>query len=165
MAEKAMKKIPNRKKSGSGPGQLQTAVDGPTPSPMGPWGPNGIRAPRRPNLYQLQGDHLHITYSPVAFDGQPNLVYHDSHQTLSFSGKAVRTTSVEFGTLVSVTIGPDNGYRSTIFTLVAPTVTLTTMSHTPVKTFGITTIKEIGIGQTQVYTVTELSGAASIVEF
>src|SRR5947209_10277297 len=73
MAEKAIKKIPNRKKPGSGPGQLQTAVDGPTPSPMGPWGPNGIRAPRRPNLYQLQGDHLHITYSPAAFDGQPNL--------------------------------------------------------------------------------------------
>src|SRR5947207_15362025 len=100
MAEKAMKKIPNRKKSGSGPGQLQTAVDGPTPSPMGPWGPNGIRAPRKANLYQLQGHHLHITYSPAGFDGQPYLIYPDVHQTLNFSGNAIRTTNTEFGKLV-----------------------------------------------------------------
>ena len=146
-------------------GPLEATADGPTPSPMGPWGPSGIQSPRRPNLYQLQGDHLHITFSPSGFDGKPYFTYHDAHQALNFSGNAIRTTNTEFGALVSVTIGLGIGGRSTVFTLVAPAVALIATSHAPLKTFGITTIQEIGIGQTQVYAATELSGAASIVKF
>jgi hypothetical protein len=116
-------------------------------------------------LYQLRGDHLRITYSPSGFDGQKYFTYHDAKQMLNFSGDAIRTINAEFGTLVSVTLASNAGNQSTEFTLVVPVVKLFSSTQAPVKTFGITTIQEPGIDQTQMYTVTELSGTASIVDF
>jgi hypothetical protein len=153
-------------------GSKDTSVDllpredvAPSPTPMGPWGPEGIRAPQIPNLYQLRGDHLHITYSPSGFDGRKYFTYHDAKQMLNFRGDAVRIANAEFGTLVSVTLASNARNQSTEFTLVVPVVKLFASTQAQVKTFGITTIQEIGIDQTQLYTVTELSGTASIVQF
>ena len=44
-----------------------------------------------PNLYQLHGHHLHITYSTSSIDGKPRFQYHDPFQTLQFSGDQIRT--------------------------------------------------------------------------
>ena len=144
---------------------LATDEVAPSPTPMGPWGPGGIRAPRTPNLYQLRGDHLHVTYSPAGFDGRKYFTYHDARQMLNFRGDAVRIADAGFGTLVSVTLASNAANQSTEFTLVVPLVRLFGSTQAPVKTFGITTTQEPGIDQTQMYTVTELSGTASIVEF
>jgi hypothetical protein len=117
-------------------------------------------------LYQLRGAHLRITYSPAGFDGRKYFTYHDAKQMLNFSGDAVRTINAEFGTLVSVTLASNAGNQSTEFTLVVPLVKLfVSTTQAQVKTFGFTTIQDPGIDQTQMYTVTELSGTASIVKF
>jgi hypothetical protein len=132
---------------------------------MDPWGPGGVRAPRKPNLYQLRGSSLHITYSPSGFDGKKSFIYHDPRQTLDFYGDEVRIAVAEFGTLVSVTLAPAVGPRSTDFTLVVPNVNLFGTTQAEIKTFGLMTIQEIGVGQTQLNTVEELSGVAALVEF
>lgn len=135
------------------------------PSPMGPWGPGGIRAPRKPNLYQLRGESLNITYSPASFNGQSYFMYHDRHRMLEFYGDAIRSGVQDFGTFVSVVLDPEMGPRSTMFTVLLPNVTLAGTTQTQIETFGLTTIQEIGIDQNEMYGVTELSGTAAIVEF
>lgn len=119
----------------------------------------------KPNLYQLRGEHLSITYSPAGFDGRSYFTYHDRNRTLEFYGDAIRTGVQDFGTFVSVVLDPEMGPRSTVFTVLLPNVTLAGATQTQIETFGLTTIKEIGIDQNEMYAVTELSGTAAIVEF
>ena len=57
-----------------------------------------------PNLYQLQGKNLHVTYSTSGIDGRAHFSYQDTHQSLSFRGDEIRTQETEIGTLVSVTL-------------------------------------------------------------
>ena len=45
-----------------------------------------------PNLYQLQGGPIHVTYSTTSIDGQPHFSYQDPHQTLFFKGDDIRVT-------------------------------------------------------------------------
>jgi hypothetical protein len=138
---------------------------GPSPSPMGPWGPDGVQDPRLPNLYQLQSDNLQITYSPSGYDGQVYLIYHHARQMREFRGGQVRTVTGEWGALVTVTL-ESAGNRSTDFTLAVPKVVLTgAMPAAAVKTFAFMTLQEIGTGQNQLYAAVDLSGTASRVEF
>ena len=124
-----------------------------------------------PNLYQLHGHHLHITYSTSSIDGKPRFQYHDPFQTLQFSGDQIRTLDSEIGTLVTVTIRLTPDFGSTSFTLMVPQVHLDQSSESNVKTFGVTTLHRFSIapqldmGQTEHYTVAELSGTASLVAF
>jgi hypothetical protein len=57
-----------------------------------------------PNLYQLKGHGLHVTYSTSSIDGRPRLSYQDTHQMHSFVGDEIRTDPSEIGTLVTVTL-------------------------------------------------------------
>src|SRR5262245_51950247 len=57
-----------------------------------------------PNLFQLSGHHLHITYSPSGVDGKPSMTYQDSHQSVSFKSNEIRTVECDVGILVSVTL-------------------------------------------------------------
>ena len=124
-----------------------------------------------PDLYQLQGAQLHITYSTTSLDGKPRFVYQDASQTLAFEGDQIRTVITEIGILVTVTIRMtiDNG--STTFTLLVPTVNLGPSNNAFIDTEGITTIHRFSTvpafnqGQTELYTVTRLTGTASFVPF
>lgn len=49
-----------------------------------------------PNLYQLSGQHLHVTYSTTSLDGKPILTYQDSHQGKSFKGGVTTMHSTSF---------------------------------------------------------------------
>lgn len=128
--------------------------------------------PVAPNLYKLSGGHMHVTYSASDKAGQPHLSYEDGTRTLSFTGNQIRETKTEMGTLVSVTIRMTVDTGSTIFTLLVPTVNLASPSSpAQVKTYGITTVHRFSVvpaanrGQTELYTMTELSGTASLVVF
>jgi hypothetical protein len=55
-----------------------------------------------PNLFQLQGDDVSITYSTSGFDGKPHFGYQDAVQSKQFSGDQIRTTESELGALVTV---------------------------------------------------------------
>ena len=125
-----------------------------------------------PNLYQLSGGGLHITYSTSSFDGTPKFHYQDALQTHDFSGPDIRTTNTEIGTLVSVTIRKTIDSGSTSFSLLVPVVNLTGPGDKEtVYTIGITTVHRFSIvqafmkGQIESYSVTNLSGMASEVLF
>lgn len=128
-------------------------------------------ANQAPNLYELHGDHLAVTYSTTSIDGKPRLTYHDVHRTLSFQGDEISTIDTGIGQLVSVTLAsaPDQG--STTFTLLVPDVRLGTADAAPITTEGVTTLHRTSIapqtlvGQTDLYRMHRLTGTARAVEF
>ena len=81
------------------------------------------------------------------------------------------TLDSEIGTLVTVTIRLTVDTGSTSFTLVVPQVNLDQSNHAHITTFGVTALHRFSVvpafneGQTELYTVTELSGTAALVAF
>jgi hypothetical protein len=124
-----------------------------------------------PDLYELTGDHLTITYSTTSIAGGPRFSYKDASQTLSFKGDEIRQTKTEIGTLISVTTHMTVDTGSTSFTLLLPAVRLAGSSPAQIHTVGITTVHRFSVipamnlGQTEVYTTTKLSGTAKFVVF
>ncbi len=132
---------------------------------------SAARPVNTPDLYQLHGDQLHITYSTTSIDGKPRFDYQDASQTLAFEGDQIRTITTEIGTLVTVTICMTIDRGSTTFTLLVPTVNLDPSNQVRIEAKGITTIHRFSIvpafnqGQTELYTVSPLTGTASFVNF
>ncbi|MGH3773227.1 MAG: hypothetical protein ACRDRW_17835 [Pseudonocardiaceae bacterium] len=126
---------------------------------------------KTPDLFQLQGGQLHVTYSTTSFGGKPQFFYQDALRTLTFQGDQIRTVNTEIGTLVTVTILTTVDTGSTTFTLLVPTVNLGLATSIAISTEGITTIHRsspipvFNLGQTELYTVTPLIGTASFVAF
>lgn len=122
-----------------------------------------------PNLYQVSGKHLHISYSTTGIDGKPKFTYQDLHQTLSFSGEEIRTIHTEVGVLVSVTIRLTVDTGGTTFSLLVPRVNIPSEQVVPIQTVGITTVHKFSIipviGQRDLYHTTHLTGSASRVRF
>jgi|ERR1041385_3872538 hypothetical protein len=126
---------------------------------------------RVPNLFQVHGRHLHVTFSTTSINGQPRFTYQDAHGSQSFEGDAIRSVESEIGTLVTVTIARTVDSGSTSFTLLVPNVNLDQDISVPITTEGITTIHRFSIvpafnhGQTEIYRVDPLRGTASLVDF
>jgi hypothetical protein len=126
-------------------------------------------AATQPNLYELSGDGIKITYTLEPILGGPQFNYDDGKKSHLFKGGEIRTEDTEIGTLVSVTIhlGVDTG--STSFSVVLPKVGLGTSSSEPITTIGITTVHKRRIpgptppGQDDLYTVHPMKGTAKIV--
>jgi hypothetical protein len=125
-----------------------------------------------PDLYQLHGDGISVTYHPVFVGGLPALTYQDAQRTLSFRGNEIRRVDVpDLGTIVSVTLVMTVDTGSTTFSLLVPPVNLPnhTGASTHISTVGITTVHRrspvpaANLGQRAVYTVTHLHGSASLV--
>jgi hypothetical protein len=128
-------------------------------------------AAKKPNLYQLSGHKIQITYSTSSFDGQPLFHYQDPSQNLQFKGKEIRTIDTQGGTLVAVTLNLTPDLGSTSFTLLVPGVGLGLSDSAHIETAGITTLHKTSIvgpalqGQTDFYTFHPLQGTASFVVF
>ncbi|HEV7807169.1 MAG TPA: hypothetical protein VGO80_15210 [Solirubrobacteraceae bacterium] len=124
-----------------------------------------------PTSYTLQGDGLHVSYSTTSFQGMPHFDYHDGHITQSFVGDEIRTEQTEIGTLVTVTIMLTADRGATSFSLLLPTVNVGPSKSASISTIGITTRHRFAIpvslnlGQTELYTVTQLTGTAEDVDF
>ena len=127
------------------------------------------QAAQTPNLYQLSGKHLNITYSTTGIDGKPHFSYQDLQQTLSFTGDQIRSVVTEIGTLVSVTIRMTVDTGGTTFSLLLPRENIPGEQTEPLETVGITTLHRFSVlpinGQRDFYTVTRLQGSASRVFF
>jgi hypothetical protein len=143
-----------------------------------PTTPTLVPAVRRPNFYSLHSNviqggqfSLYIVYSTNGIAGQPVFEYHDSNQTLSFSGDQIQSAELPIGTLVTVTTRLTVDAGSTTFTLFVPQINLGQALSTNITTFGVTTIHRfslvpaLNLGQTELYTVTELLGTAEQVVF
>ncbi|MDZ8186006.1 MAG: hypothetical protein RMX96_14280 [Nostoc sp. ChiSLP02] len=131
---------------------------------------------RTPNLYNLtgynnRGAKIQVNYSSSSITGKPLFTYRDQKQTLNFSGSDIRTTELEIGTLVTVTIVRTVDTGSTTFSVLLPRVNLGKNYQVPIETKGITTINrfsvipQFNLGQTQTYTIINLKGTAQSVVF
>jgi hypothetical protein len=126
-------------------------------------------AATKPNLYELSGDGIKITYTLQPIAGPPQFNYDDGKLSHLFTGKDIRTIDAEIGTLVSVTIHltPDSG--STSFTVLIPKVGLGQSTSEPITTIGITTVHRRRVpgptpqGQDDLYTVHPMQGTAKFV--
>lgn len=124
-----------------------------------------------PDLYELRGAELHITYSTTSFDGTARFTYQDATRALNFVGDQIRLVDTEVGTLVTVTLCRTVDSGSTTFSLLVPTINLGPSNQSPIDTVGITTIHRFSIvpafnqGQTELYKITPLTGLASFVPF
>jgi hypothetical protein len=132
---------------------------------------NTAAGSKTPTQYMLHGHGLRVTFSTTSFDGTPRFDYHDNHRTHAFVGDEIRIEQTEIGMLVSVTIQLTVDSGSTSFSLLVPTVNLGTAISTPICTIGITThhkfslVPSLNLGQTEMYTVTQLTGTAQAVDF
>jgi hypothetical protein len=126
---------------------------------------------RVPNTYQVNGRGIAVRYLTTYTDGKPHFAYTDGQRALFFEGDAIRTLQSELGLLVSVTIFQTVDTGSTSFTLLVPAVNLDQSDQAPITTEGITTTHHFSInptfnrGQTEHYTVVQLSGMASLMNF
>ena len=124
-----------------------------------------------PNLYQLSGHHLHVTYSPSGMDGKPSMTYQDTHQSKSFKGDEIRTVECDLGTLVSVTLRMTVDVGSTTLSVLIPRMRVSPAGGAAVNTECITTVHNTSFapltlqGQLDHYTVTSLRGTAQAVAF
>jgi hypothetical protein len=125
-----------------------------------------------PNIYQLHSAQITVNYSTGDLGSIKALEYQDAIQNLTFKGDEIRTVKTELGTLVTITIRKTIDSGSTSFTLLVPTVNLPG-PNVPVNitTEGITTLHRFSVvprfnqGQTELYSVTQLTGIAEAVPF
>ena len=124
----------------------------------------------QPNLYELSGRGINVTYSSSSISGKPLFNYHDNFQVRSFSGDETQVVDGIIGKLVSVFLIRTVDGGSTSFTLVVPSVTLPQSNVANIVTEGITTLHKFSIigppqGQTELYTFHKLHGTARFVVF
>ena len=127
-------------------------------------------ADTKPNLYEVSGSGISVTYSTTSITGKPVLTYHDAAQTKTFTGDEIQTQTSVLGTLVSVFLMRTIDGPSTSFTLLVPGVRLSGPEVVNISTEGITTLHKFSIvgpptGQTELYTVYVLEGTARFVVF
>jgi len=123
-----------------------------------------------PNLYELSGDRVAVTYSTTSIDGKPRFSYRKGRQTLDFAGSDIKSESTGIGTLVSVVIAsvPDKG--TTSFSLLLPAIQLGDSKRVSLRTIGIETLAKTSIagpppGVQQTYKAVGLRGSAKLVQF
>lgn len=131
---------------------------------------NGATTTKQPNLYELSGDGIQISYSTTSIAGQPMFSYHDATLSKTFVGNQIQTVNTAAGTLVSVVILPTVDAGSTTFSVIIPGVNLRFSDTASISTYGLTTIHKFSIvmppnGQTEFNTTHELKGTASFVVF
>jgi hypothetical protein len=125
---------------------------------------------KKPNLYELSGDRIKITYTLQPIAGPPQFNYDDGKLSRLFKGDEIRTVDTnEVGTLVSVTIHLEIDRGSTTFTVLIPKVSLGASTSEPITTVGITTVHNRPVvgptpqGQDDLYTVHPMKGTAKFV--
>lgn len=124
-----------------------------------------------PNLFQLSGGGVKVTYSTSSFDGKPRLSYQKGNKKLEFAGTEIRVDNTEIGNLVTVTVAKtiDRGFTS--FSVLIPEVLLAKLgAKQAIKTIGILTEHRLTIGgpvkgPLETYKVIALRGTATRVLF
>jgi hypothetical protein len=123
----------------------------------------------QPNMYELHGAGIHVTYSTTSFSGKPLFSYHDHSQVKDFTGDQIKSLQTDIGTLVTVVIHITVDRGSTTFSLLIPHVNLPPTDVANITAEGITTLQKFSLppptGQTQFYTVHTLHGTARFVVF
>jgi hypothetical protein len=123
----------------------------------------------KPDLYELTGNGITVSYLPTGAGGLAHFSYQDSQRTLHFIGAQIRRVQVpDLGAVVSVTLVMTVDSGSITFSVLIPDVNLPDQrgASAPIQTEGITTTHRFSIvpifnqGQRELYSVTPLSGSA-----
>jgi hypothetical protein len=149
----------------------ENAVATSAPQSAVPAQPQVLPQYAKPNLYELTGGDIDVTFLPMGLGGKPHFTYQDAQRTLQFAGDQIRIVAVpDLGSIVSVTLvlTPDSG--STTFSVILPDVNLDNQrgSFAHIHTDAITTqhrfslIPQLLRGQLERYHVTRLSGTATL---
>ena len=77
-----------------------------------------------PTDYHLKGDGVTINYSATSISGKPLFSYKDATHDLNFIGDEIERAQSPAGTLVTVTIEPNNDAREIKVTLIVPIIKL-----------------------------------------
>jgi len=123
-----------------------------------------------PNLFELTGTGIAITYSTTSIDGTPRFTFKKGRQTLNFAGDQITRLDAGIGALVSVVIAAVPDKSTTTFSVLLPKIRVTGSKRQAFRTFGITTVTRTsisgpGAGVQQTYKVTPLRGSARLVAF
>lgn len=118
-----------------------------------------------PDLFQLTGSHIHITYTTSSIDGTPTMTYQDPYQGMAFSEDEIRTVECDLGTVVSVTLRMTIDAGSTSLSVLIPRVRIAHGTISAIHTECVTTMHRFSvipnsIGQLDAYHVVPLHGTA-----
>jgi hypothetical protein len=126
-----------------------------------------------PNLFDLEGDGVSVTYSTSSIAGVPQFGYRDRQRTVNRSGEEIRTLGTEIGCLVTIDIEQVPDLHTLTFTLLLPRINLPEGSTaTALQTVGVLTTDrtsiggpDLVVGQVQTYRGVYLRGTARRVAF
>jgi len=124
-----------------------------------------------PNLFDLKGDGVTVSYSTSSLDGRPRFNYKKGRTELNFAGDEIKVVKSGIGDLVTVTIAKTVDRGFTTFSILLPDIALTTAStRQAMRTFGITTLHKTSIsgpvnGVQETYKVISMRGSAKLVKF
>lgn len=127
--------------------------------------------PRRPNLFELSGGGVGVTYSSTSTDGRARLSYTDAAHQVHFAGDEITRRRGDLGTTVSVTLSTAVDGATVSFVVVLPDVHLGDRAAEPVRSIGIRTHHAASdgpgptVGQRQKFDVVKLRGTAQSVRF
>jgi hypothetical protein len=130
--------------------------------------------PIQANRFVLKGEGLEITYDETTIAGPPQLTYQvvQGVHSRTFSGNELSSkgSDIGIGTLVTVTLEVIPDDKSTLFTLLIPTINLTGTNEVHFETLAIyTTVRDSFIGPNgvsgalQSYQCVQLEGTAQFV--
>lgn len=57
-----------------------------------------------PNVFELEGYNMRISYSTTSFTGVPQLTYINRGETLNFKGEEIQTQQTQLGQMVTVNL-------------------------------------------------------------
>lgn len=132
---------------------------------------NTANEPLEPNLYDLKGHGVHVSYSTTSIAGVPLLTVEDRSGTHSFRGDQIRVQDTELGRLVTVTVETVPDLRSVSFSVLLPPFHLDgtegELHTTAIRTTARTSIAgpRLVKGQVNSYEVVDLRGTAKAVAF
>lgn len=125
-----------------------------------------------PNLYELSGYGVEVTYSTTSIDGSPRLHFREGERNLDFAGEQIQTRATDLGTEVTVTLEVIPDLRTVTVTLLVPAINLGTGVQVAFATAAIETTNHTSIGgpalivgPLQTYRVIQLDGTAKRVDF
>ena len=128
-------------------------------------------SPQEPNLFELRGMGIEVTYSASSFSGQPILTYKDKKFNLTFYGDDIRRLESDIGLELTVVLEEFPDLHTVTFTLLLPKINLNG-TEIPFRTYGTITTHKTSIGgpdlvkgPLQTYQVKALKGIAHLVVF
>ena len=100
----------------------------------------------RPNLYEVSGGGVRVSYSTTSINGLPRFSYHDCGVDREFTGNQINTRTTELALEVTVTLEPKPDLETVTVTLLVPEINMGSESEGEFATVVIQTTNHTSIG-------------------